>query len=359
MPPTSSELESIPEPFRLATYDYVLPPERIAQQPAGERDAARLLVLEQNAELCHARFDEIGRWLRRGDLLVLNDTAVIPARLLARKRATGGRVEVFLLRPRGAEWDALIRGSARVGQALVVADDAGAQLDLTVTAERGGGLRTVRIAGDLDPAALLARLKQVGRVPLPPYIRRDPTPVDRDRYQTCYAAAPGSVAAPTAGLHFTPALLAALQRAGVGVATLTLHVGAGTFRPVTVDDIRRHALHSEPYWLPSATTDAIAATHRGGGRVIAVGTTSLRVLEAAAADDGRLRPGTGETALFIYPGYRLRAVDGLITNFHLPRSTLLMLVTAFAGLPRIRAAYRSALATGYRFLSYGDAMLIL
>jgi len=357
----------VSEPIRVADFDYELPPERIAQQPLTDRSAARLLVLDRaTGRLQHRVVRELPSILRAGDLLVMNDSKVIPARLTA-QRPTGGRVELLLLHPLGSGgglWRALVRRASRQrpGQRLRLVDRRqGPQAELGPTveliADRGAGEFDVRLEGDPDPATVLQWLQRYGEVPLPPYIR---TPLgDPDRYQTVYARREGSVAAPTAGLHFTAALLRQLAEQGVQTSYLTLHVGAGTFRPVQVERVQEHRMHAEWFELPPETVAAIGATKERGGRVVAVGTTVTRVLEAQALADGVLKAGSGWTDLFIYPGFRFRVTDALLTNFHLPRSTLLMLVSAFAGRERVLDAYRQAVAAGYRFYSLGDAMLIL
>ena len=342
-------------PLRTDDFDYDLPPEFIAQEPVEPRDHARLLVLHRDTgRMQHARFYELGRFLRPGDLLVANQTRVIPARLWGRKVPTGGKVELLLLRAEAPDtWQALVRGRGLVpGRRVALA----AGLEAEIVADLGGPLRRVRFNRPLDPQALA----QVGQVPLPPYIHR---PVrDPERYQTVYAREPGSAAAPTAGLHFTPRLLAELQQQGIGWATVTLHVGLDTFAPVKEDDPRQHRMHTEWCRVPPETAARIQATKARGGRVVAVGTTAVRTLETAAlhARPGAvIAPWEGDTDLFILPGFRFRVVDALITNFHLPRSTLLMLVSAFAGREQVLRAYETAKAHGYRFFSFGDAMLIL
>jgi S-adenosylmethionine:tRNA ribosyltransferase-isomerase len=287
-------------------------------------------------------------------VVVVNDSRVIPARLKAR-RAGGGAAEVLLVtRESDGTWRALVRPGARIrpGGRLRLGDDAAVEVLATLP----GGQRRVRLAGAGDDDAIIARH---GSVPLPPYITREPSDEDRERYQTVYAAAPGSVAAPTAGLHFTPAVLAALAARGATVARVTLHVGPGTFRPVAVEDAERHQLDAEAYVLPDAAAAAVAEARRRGGAVWAVGTTVTRTLEACATADRGVRAGTGWTSLFIRPGHTFRVVDHLLTNFHLPRSTLLMLVSAFAGREAVLAAYAEAIAQQYRFYSYGDAMVVL
>ena len=339
---------------RLSDYDYALPPELIAQHPPAVRTASRLLHVEPRPgaapALTDLGFAGLPSRLRAGDLLVLNDTRVIKARLAGRK-ASGGRVELLVERlVDEREAVAMIRAShpPAVGSELALDGDARA----TVTS-RDGAFVGLRFDGPV-----LELLDRAGTLPLPPYIEHAPDGEDEARYQTVYARHPGAVAAPTAGLHFDDALFAALEAAGVGRAFVTLHVGAGTFLPVRDDDVSRHVMHAERYHVPPGTAEAIAAARARGGRVVAVGTTSMRTLEAAARDDGTVTGGWGETDLFIRPGFEFRVVDALITNFHLPKSTLMMLVAAFAGLPAIRAAYAHAVERRYRFFSYGDAMLL-
>lgn len=342
--------------MRVADFDYHLPPELIAQTPVEPRDASRLLVVDRRTgQLHHRHFHDLPEYLAAGDLLVTNDTRVIRARLFGRKAEGGGRVEVFLLRPTGeAEWEALVRPGRRVrrGTALVFGEG---ELTARIKGEGSGGKRTVVFAGADDLSATLERL---GQVPLPPYITAPLA--DGERYQTVYARREGSVAAPTAGLHFTPALLDRLAGAGVGLASVTLHVGLGTFRPVDAEEVEAHEMHSEYYEVSPETARAVNATRQAGGRVVAVGTTSCRTLETAAAlGGGEVAAGHGWTDIFIYPGYQFRAIDALVTNFHLPRSTLLMLVSALAGRELVFRAYEEAIRERYRFYSFGDAMLIL
>ncbi len=351
--------------WTLADLDYRLPSERIAQRPVDPRDAARLLGVDRRGgPLRHGRVSDLPGWLRRGDLLIGNATRVRTARLRGRKES-GGAAEALLLGPMegcpGA-YRALLRhtGRLRAGLRLVFGLAGGtgsseplAQARVAEVHEDGSVVLIFGPPYGDDPYAL-------GEMPLPPYIRRDaPEPQDEERYQTVFAREPGAVAAPTAGLHFTPELLAALQRAGVGWAEVVLHVGAGTFRPLTEEMLATGELHAEDYELPSETAAAIEATRRSGGRVVAVGTTSCRVLETCATPGGCVQPGRGRTRLFLRPGSTFRVVDGLVTNLHLPRSSLLLLVAAFAGRERVLAAYREAIASGYRFYSYGDAMLLL
>jgi len=327
-------------------FDYELPEELIAQAPLPERDASRLLVLPRTqGEIQHRSVRELPALLAPGDLLVANDARVIPARLRGRKEGTGGKAELLLVEPLGgADWLALGQAAKplREGQRVDVLGSA-----IEIVEVREGGELVVRLP--IEGEALWSFLDEAGEMPLPPYIRHAPGPQDRERYQTVFARERGAVAAPTAGLHFTPALIGALRERGVELAFITLHVGPGTFLPVRARRIEDHRMHRERFVVPAQTAQAIGAARR----VIAVGTTALRALEASEG-----RPGEGSTDLFVTPGYEFRTVDGLFTNFHLPRSTLLMLVAAMAGLARIKEAYREAVALRYRFFSYGDAMLI-
>jgi S-adenosylmethionine:tRNA ribosyltransferase-isomerase len=338
---------------RTADFDYELPPELIAQHPPERRDAARMLVLDpRSREVTHGTVVELPQYLEPGDLLVFNDSRVLPARLIGR-RADGGEAEVLLLRPLDEDrhrWEALIRPGRRLdpgsrvqfeGSAMVVAIE-----------ERNDETATVRLNGVADP---VAEVRRIGQMPTPPYIKERLD--DRERYQTIYAREEGSAAAPTAGLHFTPELLTAVRERGVGIAFVTLHVGLDTFRPVRVEDPAEHRIHREWYRIDEISAGAVNETRRLGKRVVAVGTTSVRALESAAIDGG-VAAGEGWTALFITPGYRFRVVDAMLTNFHLPKSTLLMLVSAFAGRERILAAYAEAIKQHYRFYSFGDCMLI-
>ena len=338
--------------MRLDDFDFELPQELIAQLPAPHRTASRLLHLDGATGAISDRFfRDIAELAAPGDVMVFNNTRVIKARLTGRKK-TGGRVEVLVERVLGASQVlAQVRAShaPREGSALLLADAA----EAAVLGRQGEFFR-LRFENCDDVFALLDRH---GALPLPPYIAHAPETADEERYQTVYASEPGAVAAPTAGLHFDEPLLERLRQRGVAVVYLTLHVGAGTFQPVRVQNPAEHEMHSEWYHVPQATVDAVAGAKRRGGRVIAVGTTSLRALETAAAG-GKLEAGYGESKLFIMPGYRFRIVERLITNFHLPKSTLLMLVSAFGGMDNIRRAYRHAVERRYRFFSYGDAMLI-
>jgi S-adenosylmethionine:tRNA ribosyltransferase-isomerase len=356
--------------MRVDLFDFELPPGLIAQHPVRPRDAARLLVVG-NAALKDRRVRNLPALLRPGDLLVLNDTRVIPARLVGRRG--DARVEVTLHQPvqraneRGASlsgpvragnacWRAFVRPArrCRVGDLLSFGPD----IEAEVLAKGEGG--EITLGFGCAPEVLLERLEASGRMPLPPYIKRPPQgdAQDRSDYQTMFALRPGAVAAPTAALHFTPRLMAALAERGVEHAFITLHVGAGTFLPVKVADTEAHRMHAEWYAVPAETAARIDAARAAGRRIVAVGTTVLRTLESVAGPDGRVRPTMGETRLFITPGYRFRLVDLLLTNFHLPRSTLFMLVAAFAGLARMQAAYAHAIRAGYRFYSYGDACLL-
>ena len=338
-------------PLTLDDFDYDLPRELIAQRPAEPRSASRLLRVTPGAISDHL-FSELPGFLAAGDLLVCNDTRVIKARLLGEK-ATGGRIEVLIERVLGAnEALAQVRAShaPRPGARLRLAGC----VEATVT-ERRGDLYVLRFDSTDSVYGLLDRH---GSLPLPPYIGHAPDAADEQRYQTLYARSPGAVAAPTAGLHFDERVLAALRAKGVDLVHLTLHVGAGTFQPVRTQDLSRHRMHAEHYEIPQGTAAAVAEARARGGSIVAVGTTSVRALESAARGSGEVAAGPGETRLFITPGYAFRIVDRLLTNFHLPKSTLLMLVSAFAGLDPIRRAYAHAIEQHYRFFSYGDAMLI-
>jgi S-adenosylmethionine:tRNA ribosyltransferase-isomerase len=340
---------------KLSDFDYPLPEELIAQAPVTPRDASRLLVVPPDAPPRHAAFTDLPGLLDAGDLLVFNDTRVIPARLVGRK-PSGGRVELLLCEPLegglGRRWRAMGQASKPIREGAVLEFDG---LAARVDQVEGEGFYVVTL--DREGRDLEAALGRAGRIPLPPYVRRAPSAEDAERYQTVYARAPGSAAAPTAGLHFTPALLERLAARGVLRTAVTLHVGPGTFLPVRGDSIEGHRMHGERYVVPAAAAAAVADARGRGARVVAVGTTSVRTLESAWRD-GAVQAGEGRTELFIRPGYRYRAVDALVTNFHLPRSTLLMLVCAFGGTDRVLAAYREAVADRYRFFSYGDAMFL-
>lgn len=338
--------------MRVADFHFDLPDELIARFPPAERTASRLLTMEGNSgQVEHKGFLNLPELLRQGDLLVFNNTRVIPARLFGRK-ASGGKIEILIERLCGAhEALAHVRASKSPKPGtLLVLDDA---TSLTMI-ERVGDLFRLKMTGE---ESLLSVLDRLGHMPLPPYIDREDQLSDRERYQTVYAKNPGAVAAPTAGLHFDEALLESIRAMGVETAFVTLHVGAGTFQPVRVEKIEDHHMHAEYIEVSEAVVEKIIATRRNGGRVIAVGTTSLRSLESAC-QEGDIAPYAGDTSIFIYPGYQFKCVDALITNFHLPESTLLMLVSAFAGFENIRSAYAEAIRQKYRFFSYGDAMFL-
>jgi S-adenosylmethionine:tRNA ribosyltransferase-isomerase len=344
--------------YRTSDFDFQLPPEQIAQTPSERRDRSRLLVVQRaTGALRHRAFADVAEHMAPGDVLVVNETRVFPARLRGR-RPGGGEAEILLLHPasNGAqgEWTALVRPGAKLRPGRVV--EVAPELQVEIVGVEPGGERTVRLH---SPLPLELALDRFGEVPLPPYVRRAATGTDQERYQTVYARERGSVAAPTAGLHFTPELMAMIAARGVHLARLVLHVGVGTFRPVEAEDPAEHPMHREWYQVPDAAAAVINAARGAGGAVWAVGTTTVRTLETVADPDGMVRPGAGWTDIFIRPPYRFRAVDRLITNFHLPRSTLLMLVAAFGGYELMMEAYREAVARGYRFYSYGDAMAIL
>jgi S-adenosylmethionine:tRNA ribosyltransferase-isomerase len=347
--------------FRLEAFDYDLPRELVAQEPLARRDDSRLLHLDRaSGTLCHHAFRDLPDLLRQGDLLVLNRSRVMKARLLGR-RPGGGGAEILLVRPATGEpgvWQALVRPGRRLRAGTVV--DVAAGFQVRIEPATGDSppeaIRRVRLL--LDGLDLETALERHGHVPLPPYIRRRDRASDRERYQTVYAREPGSVAAPTAGLHFTRELLARVAERGIGTAELVLHVGPGTFRPVEVQDVRLHRIGPEAFSVPGAVAEAFARTRTAGGRVVAVGTTVTRALETALAPDGRLYEGPGETDLVVVPGFRFRAIDALVTNFHLPRSSLLLLVAAFAGREAVLGAYAEAVRRRYRFYSYGDVMLV-
>ena len=348
--------------YRTSDFDYSLPAEQIAQDPLPDRGGSRLLVLDRaSGAIRHGRFVDVVDLVAPEDVLVVNVSRVIPARLHGMRLAgsgmggSGGKAELLLVRelPDGT-WLAMGHpgGKLKSGRRVTFGPDSTAE----IVEALGGGLRRVRFVGALDAPATLAKY---GEVPLPPYIRRAPRPEDRERYQTVYAAHDGSVAAPTAGLHFTRDLLDRLRDKGVALAEVDLHVGPGTFKPVETDDLARHAMHDEPYRVSDSAAGIINERREAGGRVWAVGTTVVRTLETLAGERGRIAPGAGETRLFIHPPYSFRAVDRLLTNFHLPRSTLLMLVCAFGGYDNVMRAYGEAIEQRYRFYSYGDAMAIV
>ncbi len=342
--------------MRLTEFDYDLPQQLIAQHPLGERTASRLLLLNSESEqIVHEQFASLSELLREGDLLVRNETRVIPARLLGKKQS-GGQVEVLLVRqsdPVQNVWRCMTRSSkpVRVGSLLEFPE--GICGEVIDTEDDGQRLVRFTCSGDF-----LEVLERAGHMPLPPYIRREDHDADKDRYQTVFANNPGAVAAPTAGLHFTAETFAALAARNIDVCGVTLHVGPGTFLPVRTDNLNEHRMHSEVYEIPEATAEQINTARAEGRRIIALGTTVTRTLEHAVDNQGLLQAGQGETSLFIKPGFKFRIVDALITNFHLPKSTLLVLVSAFAGRDFILKAYAEAVDHGYRFFSYGDCMLI-
>lgn len=341
--------------MKLEDFDYLLPQELIAQEPVEPRDSSRLLVLKrESGKLQHRVFRDIVDFLRPGDLLVLNDTRVIPARLFGRREDTGGVIEVLLLTRKTFDtWEVLTKPGrkAKPGRRFIFGDG---ELKSEVIDIAESGNRIMRFFFDGTFENILERL---GNIPLPPYIKREIG--DTERYQTVYSKELGSVAAPTAGLHFTTELFSALHNMDVQIVSVTLHVGLGTFRPVHVETIEEHRMHSEYFRVSDDAAHIINTAKKEGRRIIAVGTTSVRILETAADPVGRLTSGEGWTDIFIYPGYEFRCVDALITNFHLPKSTLLMLVSAFAGRGKVLNAYKEAIYTGYRFFSFGDAMLIV
>src|SRR5436309_15796976 len=348
--------------LRTSDFDYSLPPDLIAQAPLPDRAASRLLVLDRaSGSIRHVRFPDLVELVAPEDVLVLNVSRVIPARLHGMReagggmRGSGGKAELLLVReaPDGT-WLAMGHpgGKLKPGRRVTFGDDSAAE----IVDRMGGGLRRVRFVGALDARATLAKY---GEVPLPPYIRRPPRAEDRERYQTVYAVHDGSVAAPTPGLHFTSQLLARIRAKGVAVAELDLHVGPGTFKPVQVDDVRRHRMDLEAYVVSNRAATTINGRRQAGGRIWAVGTTVARALETCAGEGGLVTPGAGQTRLFIHPPFAFRAVDRLLTNFHLPRSTLLMLVCAFGGYEQVMRAYGEAIERRYRFYSYGDAMAVV
>ncbi len=352
--------------MNVADFDFELPDDLIAQQPAVERGGSRLMAVDRaTGRISHHRFQDLPTLLRPGDLLVVNDTRVFPARLIGTRLPGGGSAECFLVRPTNEPdtWLALVHPGQRLreGARMRFAGAAGATgvvLDGEIVGRHFHGRRTVRLWTE-DGSPVREAIDAIGHVPLPPYIKRADGPSDRDRYQTIFARARGSIAAPTAGLHFTPEILSALAERGIERATVTLHVGYGTFQPVRVDRVEEHHVEAEHYQVTAETASALTRAKRESRRIIAVGTTTTRTLESlSTAADGSVAPGSGETTLFIHPGFEFRMVSGLITNFHLPRSSLLMLVAAFAGRERILDAYRQAIQQRYRFYSYGDAMFI-
>ncbi len=343
---------------RVSDYAYELPADLIAQHPAEPRGDSRLVVIPPSGPFEHRRIRDLLDLVEPGDLFVVNESRVLPARLLGRK-TTGAQAEILLVSPTEPErdpliWEALVRPGRKLrpGAVVVISDD----LRVEILEVVPSGNRVVRLQTDLGVDEAMERY---GSMPLPPYIEREADTADRERYQTVYARAPGSIAAPTAGLHFTAELLDKIEERGVELAAVTLHVGIGTFRPVEVEDPAEHPMHRERYHVPDAVVEAIERTRARSGRIWAVGTTAVRTLEAAADPDGAVRSGWGDTDLFIRPPYDYRVVDGLLTNFHLPRSTLIMLVAALAGYDRTMNAYAEAVRERYRFYSYGDAMAVL
>ncbi|MBW2519063.1 MAG: tRNA preQ1(34) S-adenosylmethionine ribosyltransferase-isomerase QueA [Deltaproteobacteria bacterium] len=343
--------------MQLSDFDYALPETLIAQSPLTDRSASRLMVLKRAEQAIeHAQFEDLPRYLKRGDLLVLNDTRVIPARLIGSKK-TGGHVEFLLVKQiQGEEnlWQCLTKSSKslRLGENIQLPGEGVAEIAGLIDT----GERLVRFT---CPGSFIDYLEQFGHMPLPPYIKRSDQPEDHERYQTIFAAKPGAIAAPTAGLHFTPAILADLVRQGVEVCTVTLHVGPGTFLPVRHDDLSQHKMHAELFDIPESTATSINRARAEKRRIIAVGTTVTRTLEAACDHYGQIQAGSAETDLFIKPGFPFKIVDALVTNFHLPRSTLLILTAAFAGRDLVLRAYRDAVDRRYRFFSYGDCTLIV
>ncbi len=335
-------------------FDFELPEELIAQDPLEKRDNSRLMVLDkETGAVTHRVFYEIAEELRPGDCLVINDTKVIPARLYGEKEDTHAQIEVLLLKRREKDvWETLVKpGKKAKPGTVIVFGDGKLRGEVTDIAEEGNRLIRFSYEGIFEEV-----LDELGQMPLPPYITHELK--DKNRYQTVYARYEGSAAAPTAGLHFTEELLEQLQEKGVKIARVTLHVGLGTFRPVKVENVLEHHMHSEFWQVSRETADMVNETKAAGGRVIAVGTTSCRTIESASTEDGMLHEGSGWTEIFIYPGYRFKVLDGLITNFHLPQSTLIMLVSALAGRENVLNAYKTAVAERYRFFSFGDAMFI-
>ena len=340
--------------MRLTDFDYNLPKQLIAQDPLERRDLSRLLVVNRDTEkIHHTQFSQVADFLPSPSLLVLNDTRVIPARLIA-KKITGGKIEVFLLRQRGKKtWEALIKPGKKVRQGTQL-EFADCELTARILTRTDAGNYIIRFIynGDLNQI-----LEQVGQIPLPPYIKRSPNLEDIDRYQSVYASVKGAVAAPTAGLHFTTELIDQLKGRDIEISSLTLHVGLGTFQPIKTLNITKHRMHAEYFEISQRTADQINSARQQGRKIVAVGTTTVRAIESAVVD-GKIRPQKGDTDIFIYPDYIFKIVDALITNFHLPKSTLLMLVSAFATRELIFSAYQKAIDQEYRFYSYGDAMLI-
>jgi S-adenosylmethionine:tRNA ribosyltransferase-isomerase len=342
---------------QLSDYDYILPEDRIAKYPAKERSESRLLVLDRGTRTFNdRRFPDLLNYLKPNDCLVLNETRVIPARLHGVRANTGARIEVFLHQRMAfaeEEWKALMRPARKgpVGETIEFGD-----LSCEVVADLGDGEKIVRF--NKTGEAFEEAIQRIGKIPLPPYIDREMEESDRERYQTVYASEPGAVAAPTAGLHFTPEILRKIEEMGVKIARITLHTGLGTFKPVDSEDVTRHKMHEEVFNVPVHAAELINDARASGGRIVAVGTTSVRTLESVT-HNGVTQPESGVTSIFIYPPYEFKAVDMIVTNFHMPRSTLLLMISAFAGREYVLDAYQHAVDSGYRFFSYGDAMLIL
>ena len=343
--------------MKVSLFDYNLPEELIAQFPLPNRDESRLMVLDRKTEtIKHCIFSQLPDFFSNGDLFVMNNTKVIPARLLGKKEKTDGNVEILLLSLRSdGLWVALVKHSSRIkpGSRVIFGDG---RLTARILEKTESQERLIKFETDGDPKKLI---EELGKPPLPPYIKREVRLDDKERYQTIYAKEEGAVAAPTAGLHFTESIFERLKSKGIDKAEITLHVGLGTFQPVKTENVEEHAIHEEIFSISDETAKRINQAKSNGGKIVAVGTTSVRALESSAKDNGEIRANSGSTGIFIYPGYKFRVVDAMITNFHLPKSTLIMLVSAFAGRDFIMKAYHSAIEEKYRFYSYGDAMLIL
>jgi S-adenosylmethionine:tRNA ribosyltransferase-isomerase len=340
--------------MRIEEFDYTLPPSLIAQYPSPQREESSLMILSrQEGAIRHKAFRDLPKYLNPGDLLVMNNTRVLPARLIGKKE-TGGKVEILIISPMNGtlgEWEALIKGSMKSGTRIQFGQEIYGEVEKVKD-----GKGRIRFSGSGEITDLF---QKVGRVPLPPYIKREDEPLDRERYQTVFATQNGSIAAPTAGLHFTHDLLQSLRDQGVNVTLITLHIGLGTFTPVKTRNVEDHTMEAEWVEIPEQTAQEIDQVRAGRGRIIAVGTTTTRALESFSDGNGGVKSGKGMTSLFIYPPYHFRVTDGLITNFHLPKSTLIMLVSAFAGKDLLSKAYQEAIEKKYRFYSYGDVMLIL
>ena len=341
--------------MNVSDFDYDLPEELIAQKPADKRDACRLLVIHRSSgQLEHRHFSDILEYLRPGDCLVFNDSRVIPARLFGTRRGTGAKVEFLLSKKiEGDTWETLVKPGRRCKTGDIIDFEHGLSAEITGYSDDGTRLAKFRCEGNFEET-----LERIGSMPLPPYITRRSDESDKENYQNVYARENGSVACATAGLHWTPELIRAAEDMGVRTAYVTLHVGIGTFRPVKVDKVEDHHMHFESYTVSQEAADTINSAKKDGGRIICVGTTACRTLESASSEDGILHPGSADTGIFIYPGYRFKITDCMITNFHLPKSTLLMLVSALAGREKMLEAYRTAVEERYRFFSYGDAMFI-